>query len=475
MPRIWSMMDVGRRSMANSQTALQTTAHNIANKTTDGYSRQRVEIKAAEPIGEGRVRIGQGATAALVTRTNDSYLEKQIEHESATGGFLNARGEMLGRVEQIYNEQNNSGLSHSIGQFFNAFRELSNNPESLSSRTQVKEAAVGLTNEFRHVHEQLGAVQGDADQQLTLKIAEVNRLTKEIASLNEKVQTVEMGGAPANDERDRRDLLIKQLGEKINIRWTEGKSGQVVITAGNTALLVSGFSHRDLAVISSPAAPGKPEGQYDIVYKNNDNSTPFIITKQINGGEIGGLLSLREGVVGGLSADLDGMSRSLAAEVNRVHKAGFDRAGRTGTAFFNEPEEGGNAAAGLTVNQDILDDVGRIAAAGTADAPGDNRVANLISGLEFKPVLDSGKSTIGDYYASIIGKVGIESQGGGSAAEAQKDVIAQLKNIRESISGVSLDEETTHMIEFQKAFEASARLIKTADEMIDTVLRLKPV
>src|SRR5262245_34993717 len=105
MARIWSMMDVGRRSLMNSQTSLQTTAHNIANKATDGYSRQRVETVTAEPIGEGNLRIGMGARAGYVTRTNNPYLEKQLEKEGNQLGYLNTRSEMLGRVEQVYNEQ----------------------------------------------------------------------------------------------------------------------------------------------------------------------------------------------------------------------------------------------------------------------------------------------------------------------------------------------------------------------------------
>src|ERR1043165_531111 len=105
MSRIWSMMDVGRRSLMNSQTALQTTAHNVANKSTEGYSRQRVDFTTNEPVGEGRLRIGMGARAGMVTRTNNQFLEKQIEREGMTLGYNNASSEMLGRVEQIYNEQ----------------------------------------------------------------------------------------------------------------------------------------------------------------------------------------------------------------------------------------------------------------------------------------------------------------------------------------------------------------------------------
>ena len=125
------------------------------------------------------------------------------------------------------------------------------------------------------------------------------------------------------------------------------------------------------------------------------------------------------------------------------------------------------------MNERIAEDVSRIAAAAAPGSPGDNRIANVLSSLQYKQTFDGGKATIDDFYSSMVGKVGIEAQRAVSSQSSQKDIVSQLKNIRESVSGVSLDEETTKMIEFQKSFDASARLIRTADEMMDTVLNLK--
>lgn len=467
------MMDVGRRSMMNSQTSLATTAHNIANKSTEGYSRQRVDMVTNEPIGQGKLRIGMGARAGMVTRTNNEFLEKQLEREGGQLGFLDARADMLGRVEQVYNEQVNKGLNHSLGNFFNSFRELSNNPESLATRTQVKETALGVANDFKKVNDQLGAIQSDADFRITTKVEEINQLTREIATLNEKVQLVEVTGVPANDERDRRDVLLKQLGEKVNIRYAEGKDGQLTITAGNTAVLVSGYSQRDLIVQPTPEHGSKREGNLDIFYKSTDNSTPVRMTDQLTGGEIGALIEVRDKIIGGLREGMDAVAYTLATEVNLAHAQGYDRAGRTGNLLFAQPSGVRDASQFLTVSDEVMNDVGRIAAAAQPGAPGDNRIANILSGLEYKQVMDDGTSTFNDFYASLVGKVGIEAQRANSAQQAQHDIVGQLKNIRESISGVSLDEETAKMIEFQKAYDASARLIRTADEMLETVLNLK--
>jgi flagellar hook-associated protein 1 FlgK len=466
------MMDVGKRSMANSQTALQTVSHNVANKTTEGFSRQRVDFVASEPVDDGRVRIGTGARPGVVGRVTDSYLERQIEHEGNTMGNCEARADLMGRVEQVYNEQVNKGLNQFMAQFFNSFRELSNNPESLVSRTTVKETADFLAKNFQQVDKQLIGIQKDADFRLTSNVQEINRYSQEIAQLNEKISTVELQGTPANDERDRRDLLIKKLSEKVNIRYGESKEGAVTITAGNNAVLVSGFSHRDLIVQSTPAHDGKREGNLEIFYKSTDNSTPYNVTRQLTGGTVGGLLDVRDHVVNGLISNMDDLAYSLAREVNQIHAQGFDKDNRTGNVFFEPLDAPEGAAAQIKVSDDILKNVGRIAAAQVAGAPGDNRVANKLSALQYQATMANG-ATFDEFYGTTVGQVGIETERANSARDSQKDILSQLHNIRESISGVSLDEETTKMIEFQKNFDASARLIRAADEMMDTVLNLK--
>jgi flagellar hook-associated protein 1 len=473
MARIWSMMDIGKRSMANSQTSLQTVAHNIANKNTEGFSRQRVDIVANEPIGEGKLRIGSGARAGRVTRTNNEYLEKQIEREGTQMGFVDGRADLMGRVEQVYNEQQNKGLNQYMGSFFNSFRELSNNPESIATRTLVKESGDFLAKNFNHVTKQLGEIQADADFRISAKVGEVNQLTKEIAQLNTRIAGVEVTGAPANDERDRRDKLVKDLGNKVNIRYGESKSGELTITAGNTAILVSGSTACSLDVASTGKRVDKKEGNFDIFYKANPDSTPVNVTKQFTGGELGGYLQVRDDIINKSIGQIDELAYHVATEVNKAHVEGFDRYNKAGQLFFEQPLGVEGAAGNLAVAKAVKEDVGRIAAAATPDAPGDNRVANVVSALEYQQVLNDNTSTFDDYYNGVVGKIGVETERANNDQSSQKDVMAQLKNIRESISGVSLDEETTKMIEFQKGFDASARLIKTADEMMDTVLNLK--
>ncbi len=473
MSKINAMMDMGKRSLMNSQTALQTVGHNIASKSVEGYSRQRVDQVTNLPIGEGKLRIGMGAKAAAITRVNNPYLEKQIGLEGSHLGYLTGKQDAMTRVESIYNEQVNKGLNQYMSEFFNAFKELSNNPESLATRSLVKETADYVTKDFKRINAQLTGVQNDLDQQIKSHVNEINGLTTEIAGLNEKIQSVELTGASANDERDRRDLLVKKLGDKVNIRWAEGEDSTVTISAGNNALLVAGYDAKELFVQSTSENGTKGEGNFDVMYKSSESATPYKVTDQLHGGAIGGLIEVRDIVINDLKDGVDEMAYSLATEVNDIHSQGFNSYNQTGVDFFQQPEDVKHAAQYLKVNDDILKDASRIAAGESPGASGDNRTANKIAGLQFEKILSDGNANLDEYYNTMVGKVGVIAKKTNNAHDAQDSVVKQLNSIRESVSGVSLDEETTKMIEFQKAFDASARIVKTADEMMDTVLNLK--
>ena len=473
MSKISSVMNIANRSMQNSQLGLQTVSHNIANKTTKGYSRQRVDFQTNAPIGHGKTRTGMGARGGSISRTNNPYLEKQLEKEGTKMGFANSRATSLARVEQVYNEQVNKGLNQFMGEFFNSFRELSTNPESLATRTLVKESADFLTKDFHRVNDQLNGIQSDMDFEIVTQIQEVNQITKEVASLNEKIQRVTMEGGPGNDERDRRELLLKELSSKMNISYAEDDTGLITVTAGKSAIIVSGYENRDLYANASPEEGKKLEGNFDVFYKPTDDGTPVRITEHITGGELGGVLEIRDKVVNDLIGELDQVAYDMSREVNKAHVKGFNQYSKTGGVFFESITEVKGAAKKLALNKSLKNDVGLIAAAGSINSPGDNRIANIISNIQNKKVMGGGDATIDDFYRSSVGRIGVLAGRANSEVESQGSIKKQLENMRESVSGVSLDEETTKMIEYQKSFDASARLIRTADEMMDTVLNLK--
>ena len=469
MAKIHGLMDVGKRGMMVSQSALQTTAHNIANKSTEGYSRQRVDVVTNPAVDDGRFRIGTGSTIGSINRVNNPLLEKQIEREGAQMAFLQGQSESMQRIESVFNEQAVKGLNNSMSEFFNSFRDLANSPESTVARTMVRDNANNMIKSFENMDGQIDAVTGDLNHTITAGVSETNGIVKEIAQMNQKIQEVEISrGTVANDERDRRDLLIKKLAEKVNITYGEDpKTGMINITAGQTAILVAGTSSSELSTREDSS------NRTQITYELSKGGTRVDLTDQFKKGSLGGAINFRDGLVSDLKTQLNELSYNIANEVNNAHAEGFDRYNIEGVNFFNLPADGNYSVSDLSVNKAIVDDVGRIAAAAKPNAPGDNTVANLIQSLQFKRVMGGGQATFDDFYNSKVGQIGVATQSATHGLEVQKNIMDQLNSTRESVSGVSLDEEATKMIEFQKAFEASARVIKMADEMFDTVLNLK--
>lgn len=468
MAKIHGLLDIGKRSLMLNQTALQTTSHNIANRATEGFSRQRVDIHTSPPMFEGKHRIGTGAMLGGITRSNNPWLEKQIERESSNLAFAEGRATGLQKIEGVLNEQTIKGLSATISDFFNSFRELASNPESAVARTLVRDNSVAMIDNFKSVDRQVDNLTIELNGQIQAGVGEINQITKEIAQLNGKILSVEITGANANDERDRRDLLVKRLADKVDISYAEdSKTGTLNITAGKTGILVAGTSYEQLRTDRTA------ENKVQVLYELSDGGTVVDITDQFKRGGIGGAIDVRDNIVTDIKNHFEVLSYTISNEVNKAHMEGFDRNGKPGLMLFENPQDGQFGIENFKLNKLIHDDISLIAAAAKPNSVGDNTTANVIHSLQFKPLMSDGQYTFDDYYNAKVGQVGALIQRENSAFDTQKNIVDQLKNTREGISGVNLDEEAAKMIEYQKSFEASARIIKMADEMFDTVLSLK--
>ncbi len=468
MAKIHGLLDLGKRGLMINQTALQTTSHNIANRGTEGFSRQRVDVQTSPPVWEGNHRIGTGAMAGGISRTNNPWLEKQIEREGSQLAFAEGRATGLQKIEGVFNEQTIKGLSGSISDFFNSFRELASNPESAVARTVVRDNSVAMINNFQSVDRQVDNLTKELNSQIEAGVGEINQITKEIAKLNEKILSVEITGTNANDERDRRDLLVKRLADKVDINYSEDtKTGTLNITAGKTGILVAGTSYEQLRTGRTA------DNKIQVLYELSDGGSVVDITDQFKRGGIGGAIDVRDNIVTDIKNHIEVLSYNISNEVNKAHMEGFDRNGQQGQMLFDIPQDGQFVIENLKLNKSIQDDASLIAAAAKPNSVGDNTTANVIHSLQFKPLMNDGQYTFDDFYNAKVGQIGTLTQRENSAFETQKNIVDQLKNTREGISGVNLDEEASKMIEFQKSFEASARIIKMADEMFDTVLSLK--
>jgi flagellar hook-associated protein 1 FlgK len=467
-----NVMNTGKTGLFANRAALATTGHNIANVNTEGYTRQRVEQQAAQPQQLGNTVYGAGVRVNRVHRINDQFINTQISNEMKLVGQYEEKDMALSQAEDVFNEINNEGMNRLMAKFFNEFRKLGNEPENEAMRATVRESADQLVGDFHRVSRNMADIQKNLDVRIEANVRQANELTERIAKLNEEVKRYELHGEEAGDLRDQRDLAIKKLSTIADISVSQNEKGELTINLAGAGPLASGSLFNKLSTVTAKADPdgGRPEGSVKIFLENV--GTPDI-TEKLKNGRLGGLVESRDNYVGKTMKRIDELAYTFATKVNEIHNLGYNLNGTNGINFFATPEKIRNAAADLALSSEIRADANNIAAAIAPDSPGDNRLVQLIAALQSQRVMGGGTGTFDDHYNAAVADIAIISQKNKQVFEHQGHIVNQLEKFRESISGVSLDEETTNLVQFQHAFDANAKVIKVADEMLETVLHLR--
>ena len=546
MAGISDIFNIARSSLQAQQQGLATVSHNIANINTKGFSRQEVVLENARPT-EGI--IGSGVQVGQIRRTVDTFLENRLTAEYEDLGFIAARYGLLVQADGIVSETDDSGLSNSVTEFFNALRDVATNPESPIQRTVLLANGQTLSAEFVNQAQALNQIRSDADQEILRHVETVNGLAVRIASLNDDIFKAESSGREASDLRDQRAVIINDLAELVDIEQVQLRDGIGINVGGQ--LLVSGNHANALSTI--PDADNPP--MHDVAFVRSDGST-FAISSKLQGGKIGGLLQVRDVDVVGFQDRVDRLAASLINEFNQQHQAGFALDSTTNNLFFSaltppapvasDTNSGtavgtsvaitdptmltfqnyevqfssasafsivntasgatvitGSYTSGVAINFDGIDvvlsgaaaagdvytvsvqqgaaqriglaitDVDKVAASSTLlGVPGNNVNALALVDLHTSQQATLGNLTLNDYQAITIGNVGSATREAGLLLNTTTLEFEQLKGLRESVSGVSLDEELTNLLSFQRSFEASARMITVADELFQTILTM---
>lgn len=458
--------------MMAAKANIATTGHNITNATTEGYSRQRTQQVANSPsVPYGKNQIGTGTNIKRTERINDEYVEKQIRNAAKDMAHFEEKDVVLRQTEDVFNEMGGEGLNRLMGRFFNEFRKLGNEPENHAIRESVRESSKSMVNDFRRIRRSVDEVRNHIDSRIEGYVREVNELASEVRDLNQRIAYVENQGASPNDLLDRRDQVIKQLGSYFDIQVHKDKLGAYNVDIKGVGPLVTGPNVERFDAFRTPADDqGKVENALDV---HSTSSASSRVTHRLTGGKMGALLESRDRLLSGVQARLDELAFGVSEAVNRIHEQGFTAEGVQGVAFFKRLGGADRAAERLELSDEIHRSTGNIAAGAAPDAPGDNRIAVAIANIQNARVMNGGRTTMDDFYNSIVSDIGVANSKNRSAMNQQKDIQTQLGKIREQISGVSIDEETTHLLQFHQAFDASAKVIQVADEMLQTVLNLK--
>ncbi|MBN2467038.1 MAG: flagellar hook-associated protein FlgK [Deltaproteobacteria bacterium] len=461
MSDLYGILGMGREALLAQQKGIDVTGHNIANVNTPGFSRQRVQLQTREPISFQPGQIGTGVRAQEIQRVYDRFLGVQIRNENQSLGRWESQSGALEKAEMIFNETTGYGLNQAMSEFWNAWQDLSNNPSGQAERTVLIAKSQTLAEQFRDLCGDLNQIRKDVDTSIVGTMEEINLLADQIADLNQKIFQAEVGGQNANDYRDERELLLNQLSSLIDITSFENSEGKVTVLVGNGKPLVENIYSWDLSTESNG------DDLHDIVWCDRDGNE-VAITDTISGGRVNGWIEVRDVRIPEYLNSLSVLAQGIMAEVNTVHQGGFALNGTTGIDFFE-----GVSAADIEVNRNIVNDLTLVAAASEPGGlPGDNRNALLISQLQNELTMKGNTATFDDCYNALSSKVGSDVRTTSANLCHQTAISEHLTNYRESISGVSLDEEMINLVEYQHAYDAAAKLIVTVDEMLQTIISM---
>jgi flagellar hook-associated protein 1 FlgK len=449
MGSLSSSMWIASEALGADQGAMDATSNNIANQNTPGYTREIPVLTEATPTVEGNVTYGNGVELQQIQSVRDQVLEIQIADQNQQQSSAQTQYNALQQVQSLFSDPT-QGIGADFTNFFNSVSQLSTNPASMPNRQAVLTAAQTLTQDFNSTEQNLDSIQSGLNQSVTQNVTQINTLTQQIAQLNLQVGQMQKLGQDPGNLGDQETQLIQQLSQLTNVNQIQTESGLTLTTGNGTPLVVGGQSF-------ALQTTNGPNGMTDVSFQGQD------ITSSLRGGQLGGNLQVRDTAIPGLLSQIDNLASQFSTSMNAAQASGFDLNGNAGQPLFSDTT-GAGAASNLKL---AITDPSLIAASSDGTQGSNGNVANLLAVQT--QALPAGENPL-DAYASVV------SQTGNLTAQAQAEVTASTSSLNQlndqlgSISGVNLDEETTNLMNYQRAYEAAARVITTVDELTQSVL-----
>ena len=444
-------LSIALSALLVSQQQLETSANNVANANTPGFSRKRPDLTPGDPVVLGGLSIGTGVALKQIQSLRDPILELRLSQETQTQGQLDTS---LGALQQIQVgfSGTNSGIGNAISKFFDSLQQLSTDPTNLSLRQAILTAAGNLATTFNTEAHNLQAQRSNLDLNVVDTVGQINTLTVQIAGLNKQVSALENVHEDAGIFIDQRTEAIRRLSSLVDVSVIQTESG-IALTTSNGTPLVAG--ERDFPLTTQIGSGGI----HQVLAGTAD------VTGLLTSGKLGGLLQVRDTTVPAVLDNLDQLATGLATALNTANRTGFDLNGIAGTDLFVPPVGAGSAAA-LTVS--ITDPA--LVAASADGTPGSNGNLALLSAVHDQAIVAGQKPL--DFYSRLVFKIGSDTANAGSDLEASSLIVRQLGDQRASISGVSLDEEAASISRYQAAYQAAARIVTTVNNMLDLAVNL---
>lgn len=442
---ISKIFDISKRSLLSHQTAIDTTSKNITNVNNEGYKKRRIDLSNLA-LGFNTVS-GDG-----ITRIRQRFAESQLWKEHQNLSKYQTDEMLMTNVEDIYGEPEGSGLANVMSEFWNAWNDLANDPESQSYRTVVRSRGILLARTFNRIHQSFKTLQQDVSNDIQEKVLQINQYISQIAKINNQI-----GIRASNDLLDERDVLITNLSRLLNIEIRENQDKNVTISTGGQ-ILVTGTTVNSIAV-STESVKGNLSTRLFI--EGSDRQL------DITTGELGSLVSMQNTYIPDQIEKINLLAKTVTERVNALHQSGYNLDGTTGINFF---KSGVTQADEMEISTEIDSDPTLIATASVPGEPGDGSIAQALFDLQSDTVIN--QQSFSNFYNMVVSQVGNDVKEASFLKSSEEKLVQSLQNQRDSVTGVSLDEEMTKLVEYERAYQAAARMIASADEMIQTILNL---
>ena len=447
-----------RDTLTANQMALSVIGANIANVNTPGYSRQRADMIAVGDVSIKGLGAQFGVDVQQVSRIYDRYIESQLLLQQQTTAYSDAMLQSLQNIETILDDTNGGGINAQLDRFWASWEDLANNPSGKLERNALLSTAESLAGAIGSYKQSLDSVNTELNRSIADTVPLINDKIREIADLTEQVIAAGTNTGNLNNILDKRTSAFQELGKMININYFETSNGTLNVYLANGEPLMQGAISQTLSFSIS-------NGKTDIYSTNSPNA----INSAITSGKLGAYVELQQNILPGYIDDLNDMTSALAARVNALHSSGFDADGNMGMDFFSIINPA-NPASSISVNPVIGADINRIAASLSVSGDGNN--ATKLAAVRDEFLMDGGKQTLSDFVATMVGEIGRQTANAKTNSSHQATIMSYLSNQRESVSGVSIDEEMILLTQYQMGYAAAGKLSSSVNEMLDILMSI---
>ncbi|MFZ0311062.1 MAG: flagellar hook-associated protein FlgK [Candidatus Korobacteraceae bacterium] len=448
-------MWIALNALQAQQLGTETSANNVANLNTPGYSRQVPVLQEADPFVEGNLVLGGGVQVEGIQSLRDSLLDLQISEETQQQGNSQAYVNAMNQVQTLFPDDT-TGIGQQISAFFQSVNSLSTDPSDSTLRQGVVTAAQNMATSFNDTAGQLTDIRQQLDSQVQQQVQQVNQITQQIATVNAQLTSVASATQEYGAFIDQRSELIQQLSGLIDVSQLSDGASLTLTTKQGTALVVGGQSYALSTTLGT-------DGVQHIFSEQGQD-----ITGDISGGQLGGTLAARDQTIPSLQTQLDSLAGGMVTALNNAQSQGTDMYGNSGQDLSNlfEPITGTGAAADMAL---AISDPNLIAASSDGSQGSNGNLANFTA-VASADVADG--MTPSGAYGNLVFQVGTGVSNQTSELDASNAMLTQLTQQQSSVSGVSLDQEASSLLLYQQAYQASAQVITTVNQMLETVLNM---